>query len=170
MGRGEGSESIRKHIRMLRERIPGVTIRTTFIVGFPGETESDFEELMAFIQETRFDRMGAFIFSPEEGTEAHDFRPSISPSTAKNRYKTLMEVQQEICKQMNREMESRKVPVLVDGYDDVQNLFFGRSEGDALDVDQTVWIKGSADLGKIVPVTIEASSAYDLLGCVSDSG
>ena len=164
MGRKTSAEFIRSLIQTLRDRIPDLVLRTTFIVGFPGETDAMFDELVEFVREARFERMGTFVFSPEEGTKASELRPLVSKTVAEERYRILMEVQQHVCREINRSLESKKIPVLVDGYDRIQNLYFGRSEGDGPDVDQTVWIKGNVGIGEIVPVIIEASSAYDLMG------
>jgi len=166
MGRGMGSSAIMKLIHRLRTKIPGLVLRTAFIVGFPGETDAMFEELLDFVRETRFQRMGAFIFSSQEGTEAHSLRQCIPKRVVEERYRRLMEVQQDIASQLNRRLESAEIPVIVDGYDADQDLSFGRSEGDAPDIDQTVWIKGNVRVGDIVRVRVEASSAYDLVGRV----
>ena len=166
MGRGMGSAAIKKLIHRLRKRIPGLVLRTAFIVGFPGETNAMFEELLDFVREARFQRLGAFVFSSEEGTEAHLLRPRVPKRVAEERYRMLMEVQQDIASQLNRTLESEEIPVIVDGYDTAQDLYRARSEGDAPDIDQTVWIKGKARVGDIVSVRVEVSSAYDLVGRV----
>lgn len=167
MGRRTRKKSIGHLIEELRDRIPGVVLRTTFIVGFPGETERMFQELVDFVHVTRFERMGAFVFSPEEGTKAYNLRPTVPKKVAEERYQVLMKVQQEVSFQANRFLEAKILPVMVDGYDYDQRLFFGRSEGDGPDVDQTVWIKGEAPVGEIVPVRIEGCSAYDLMGKIA---
>ena len=164
MGRKTSAEFIKSLVQTLRDRISDLVLRTTFIVGFPGETDAMFDELVEFVRETRFERMGAFVFSPEEGTRAFELRPFVSKPVAEERYRILMEVQQDICRQINRSVESMTIPVLVDGYDTDQNLYFGRSDGDGPEVDQTVWIKGNVGIGEIVPIIVEASSAYDLMG------
>ena len=164
MGRGMNSVSIRTLVDTLRERIPGLVLRTTFIVGFPGETDEDFDELLDFVRTVRFERLGVFVFSPEEGTEAFQMHSTIPLPVAEERYRILMETQQGVSRKINRSLESKTLYVIVDGYDENQNLHYGRSEGDALDVDQTVWIRGVVRVGDIVPVQIEASSAYDLMG------
>ena len=167
MGRSPSKKRIQRLINTLRNRIPGLTLRTTFVVGFPGETDRMFQELLDFVQETRFERLGAFVFSPEEGTNAFEFKPRIPQRIAEERYRVLMEVQQEISRERNRSLESKILPILVDGYDSDQGLFFGRGEGDGIDVDQRVWIRGKVPVGEIVPVRIEGSSAYDLMGKVA---
>jgi ribosomal protein S12 methylthiotransferase len=164
MGRSMDSASIRRLIETLRERIPGLVLRTTFIVGFPGETDENFDELLDFVRTLCFERLGVFVFSPEEGTEASQMQSAVPLSIAEERYRILMETQQDISRKINRSLESNIIQVIVDGYDENQNLHYGRSEGDALDVDQTVWIQGMVRVGDIVPVEIGASSAYDLMG------
>ena len=125
-----------------------------------------FTLLLDFVREARFQRLGAFVFSSEEGTEAHLLRPRVPKRVAEERYRMLMEVQQDIASQLNRTLESEEIPVIVDGYDTAQDLYRARSEGDAPDIDQTVWIKGKARVGDIVSVRVEVSSAYDLVGRV----
>lgn len=164
MSRGTRRESIENLVKTLRSRISGLVLRTSFIVGFPGETEEMFKELLDFVRETHFERIGVFVFSPEQGTKAFRMKPAVPKGIAEDRYRVLMEVQQSISQKINRSLESRILSVMVDGYDGDQKLFYGRSEGDGLDVDQTVWIAGKAPVGEIVPVKIEASSAYDIMG------
>jgi len=167
MGRGTSRRSVERLVETLRSRIPGLVLRTTFIVGFPGETEAMFRELINFVREVRFERLGAFVFSPEEGTKAFEFKPRIPLTIAEERYRILMEVQQEISRERNRSLESKVLPILVDGYDSDQGLFFGRSEGDGISVDQRVWIRGEASIGEIVPARIVGSSSYDLMGKIA---
>lgn len=166
MGRAESKRSIKSLIDRLRDRIPGLFLRTTFIVGFPGETDKDFEELLDFVRSARIERVGAFIYSAEEGTEAARLRGTVSKSKAEARFRTLMETQNLISRDLNRKLEGRVLPVLVDGFDDGLKLFYGRSEWDAPEIDQTVWIRGSAPAGRIVPVKIDDSSAYDCTGSI----
>ncbi len=164
MGRGMRRRFIESLLDRIRSQIPGVFLRSTFIVGFPGETEAMFEELLDFIQEIRFERLGAFMYSPEEGTQSFRQEPLVPRQIAEERYRILMETQQAISYDINRTRESSVMSVLVDGYDKKKGLFFGRSEGDCLDIDQMVWIQNKVVVGEIVPVRIESSSAYDLFG------
>ena len=164
MGRKSRKKSIESLITKLRYMVPGIVLRTTFIVGFPGETEEMFRELVDFVQDVRFERMGVFVYSPEEGTKAYHMKPAVPRKVGEERYRTLMEIQKEISADINRSMEFKTFPVIVDGYDENQGLFFGRSQGDAPDIDQTVWIKGETSVGEIVHVKINGSSAYDLMG------
>jgi ribosomal protein S12 methylthiotransferase len=164
MGRMPLREKIEKLIDKMRNRIPDLTLRTAFIVGFPGEDEHQFLELSDFIRQMRFERMGAFVYSHEEGTEAFNIERTVPRSIVEKRYRKLMEIQKGISLQNNRSLEGKTIPVIVDGYDDHQLLFYGRSRGDGLEIDQTVWLKGETVIGGIVDVKIEGSSAYDLVG------
>ena len=171
MGRGLRRKQIEQLIEKLRTAISGLVLRTAFIVGFPGETEEAFTELADFVREMRFDRLGVFIYSHEEGTEAYSMKQTVPRRVSKKRLKTLMEIQNRISCSNNRSMESRVLEVIVDGYDQDQQLYFGRSEGDSLDVDQTVWIQGNVNVGEIVAVQIQGSAAYDLMGtAIFDKG
>jgi len=164
MGRGMSRSSTERLIGRLRSKIPGLVLRTAFIVGFPGETEAMFEELLEFVRRTRFERLGAFEFSPEEGTRAFRLKGAIRKPTVRRRYRSLMEVQTVISEQTNRALESKILPVIVDGWDPKQKLSYGRTQGDGPEIDHTVWIRGKARPGGIVSVRIEGSSAYDLAG------
>jgi ribosomal protein S12 methylthiotransferase len=171
MGRGLRGDQVRALIEKLRTNIPGLVLRTAFIVGFPGETEETFSELLDFIQRTKFERLGVFVYSSEEGTEAFLMKPTVSREISEKRYQIIMELQNQISRLNNCSLESRITPVIIDGYDEKQHLFFGRTEGDSLDIDQTVWIHGNPTIGEIVPVLIEGSSAYDLVGTtITDIG
>jgi ribosomal protein S12 methylthiotransferase len=170
MGRGMTRTSIERVLHRLREGIPGLVLRTTFIVGFPGETEPLFRELRAFVREARFERLGAFSYSAEEGTLAFGLNHPVPPATARRRLRELMETQHHIAAEIHRGLESKTVAVRVDGFDRLQCLHAGRTQGDAPDVDPTVWVRGlprTADaIGRVWPVRIEGSSAYDLIGTV----
>lgn len=164
MGRGYFRKEIEALIELLRRKIPGLVLRTTFIVGFPGETEAHFQELLRFVREMQFERLGVFPFSFEPGTPAFRFRPRIPKSIVKSRYRQLMETQKEISQHIHRTLEGKEISVLVDGLDKTQGLYFGRTQGDAPEIDSTVWIRGEVQIGSIVPVRIEGTSAYDLVG------
>ncbi|MBN2030738.1 30S ribosomal protein S12 methylthiotransferase RimO [bacterium] len=164
MGRGMQRAFVESLIDRIRSKMPGLFLRSTFIVGFPGETETMFQELLDFIRETRFERLGAFVYSPEEGTQSFRRKSLVPKEIAEERYRILMETQQAISYDLNRTRESSIMSVLVEGYDRERKLYFGRSEGDCLDIDQTVWIQNKAIIGEIVPVRIKSSSAYDLFG------
>jgi ribosomal protein S12 methylthiotransferase len=167
MGRGTSKNAAEKLIGKLRAKIPDLVLRTAFIVGFPGETEAMFEELVEFVRRMRFERMGVFVYSPEEGTRAYGLEGAVRKPTTARRHRTLMELQRTLSERINRALESKILPVIVDGFDPEQRLYYGRTQGDSPDIDQTVWIRGDVRVGTIVPVKIEGSSAYDLAGFVS---
>ena len=164
MGRNPDTKKIRMLLDKLRTCIPDLTLRTSFIVGFPGETEEDFQELINFIEEIKFDRVGCFVFSPEQGTEAFNYDDQIHKEEAVKRYNQLMETQYEISNELNDLYYGKIIKVLIDGYNENNGLFFGRTEGDALEIDQTVWVSGEIDIGKFYNVKINRTSAYDLEG------
>ena len=164
MGRGHNRDMMVELIAMMRQYMPDIVLRTAFILGFPGETADDFDILMDFIQDIRFDRMGAFVYSAEEGTAAFNMGPEVKRKVAEERYNILMAEQQVISEGKNAALEDNVMDVLVDGFDKEQNCYYGRTYGDALDVDQLVWIQGKAHVGKIEKVRINTSSAYDLEG------
>jgi len=164
MGRGMSRKEMERLIVKLRRLIPGLTLRSTFIVGFPGESERAFRELREFVRETRFERLGIFRYSREPRTRAAAMRRTVPAAAARKRHLTLMEMQKRISSERNRSLESEVITVLVDGYDVRQGIFFGRSEGDAPEIDQTVWVRGPAVPGQFVDVVVEGSSAYDLFG------
>ena len=169
MGRRTPRRSIEALIETLRTRIPGIVIRTAFIVGFPGETREDFQELLRFAAETRFERMGAFLYSPEEGTPSCSMAGAVSRREMRRRHRGLMELQRGISTEWNSRMRGRTIPAIIDGFDPASNRYEARGEGDAPEVDQTIWIKGDVPVGKIVPVTIEDSTEYDLYGIPAET-
>ena len=166
MNRHGLSSVIRDAIRRLREAIPNITLRTTAIVGFPGETEEDFADLCAFLREARFDRFGAFTYSPEEDTPAATFPNQIDEQTKQDRYDILMATQLEISAELQQTKVGQTVKVLCEGFDPPAGLFVGRSAADAPDVDGRVFFKaprGTAE-GSFVWVKITQAMDYDLIG------
>jgi len=153
-------------INKLRDSIPNLTLRTTFIVGFPGETDKDFEELLNFVKEFRFERLGVFVFSREEGTPAYDFPRQIPMRIKKERLKELMLAQQAISKEINSSYLGKEIEVLVDGIKSGKpKIAIGRTIGDAPEIDGKVIIRGDgAQAGKIVKVEVTEASEYDLVG------
>lgn len=164
MGRGHNGERVRTLIARMRERMPNLVLRTAFIVGFPGETEEDFDALLDFVEETGFHRLGAFVYSSEEGTPAAALEETVAPEIAQSRYDRLMTVQQEIVEGINEKYIDTLIDVIIDGFDADEGLHYGRSGGDGLDIDQLVWVEGRPPVGEIVPVRIDSTSAYDLYG------
>lgn len=166
MNRHGGSALIRQTVAKLRERVPDITLRTTAMVGFPGETEEDFSELCAFVKEAKFDRFGAFTFSPEEGTEAANFTDTVDAQTAQDRYDVLMQTQLTVTEELNEKMLGKTLTVLVDGFDTVAEIYYGRSYKDAPDVDGRVYFKSRKKTheGELVRVRIDEALDYDLIG------
>lgn len=166
MNRHGTSDMIRKTVKKLRARVPNITLRTTAIVGFPGETEADFEALCAFIRDTRFDRFGAFTYSAEEDTPAATYPNQIDEQTKQDRYDILMATQLSVSEALQRERVGKLVTVLCEGYDSVNRIFVGRSEADAPDVDGKVFFYSKKPIreGTFVRVRITDSLDYDLIG------
>ncbi|MCL2178427.1 MAG: 30S ribosomal protein S12 methylthiotransferase RimO [Proteobacteria bacterium] len=167
MRRGRDSAFLKTMLAELREAIPNLVLRTSVIVGFPGESEEDFQTLLRFIEEIRFERLGAFVYSDEEGT-ASFLLPNKVPSKTKNqRHKKLMLAQQRIHKTHNQQLVGQTLPVLVEGRsEESEHLLVGRHEGQAPEIDGLVYINdGEAKVGDICPVRIGQAFEYDLLGC-----
>ena len=171
MNRHGNSTVIRDAVRRLRESVPGITLRTTAIVGFPGETEEDFAELCAYIKKEKFDRFGAFIYSPEEGTPAATMPDQIPEQTKQDRYDILMETQADISLSLLEKKIGTTVTVLTEGYDPVAECYYGRSEADAPDVDGKVYFltKEKIEPGTFVRVKITEAEDYDLVGVKEQS-
>jgi ribosomal protein S12 methylthiotransferase len=167
MNRHGGKALILETVKKLRERVPGITLRTTAMVGFPGETEEDFVELCEFIKETRFERFGAFTYSPEEDTEAATMPDQIDEQVKQDRYDILMQTQLTNTEELNNSKIGSEITVITDGYDSVAEIYFGRSEADAPDVDGKVYFrapKGKYTFGDFVKVKIDEALDYDLIG------
>ncbi len=165
MNRHGGADAVRDAVRRLRE-IPGITLRTTAIVGFPGETDQQFEELCDYVRETEFDRFGAFAYSREEGTPAYDFPDQIDEQTKQDRLDRIMSIQMDISEKLNRRKVGQTVRVLCEGWDPVAERNFGRSAADAPEIDGKVYFtaKKRPAEGEFVDVKIEEAMDYDLLG------
>ncbi len=167
MNRHGGKELILNTIRKLRESVEGITLRTTAMVGFPGETEEDFEELCQFIKDTRFERFGAFTFSPEEDTPAALMPDQIDEQVKQDRYDILMQTQLTVAEDIAASRVGRTLTVLIDGYDDVAEVYYGRGQSDAPDVDGKVYFsakKGNYFAGDFIEVKITEALDYDLVG------
>ena len=166
MNRHGGSDVVRSAIKRLREGVPGIIIRSTAIVGFPGETKADFGELCEFIKEAQFDRFGAFAFSREEGTPAFDLPGQVSEQEKQRRLDRLMAIQLEIHEGKNKAWVGRDVTVLCEGFDTAAEIYFGRSFADAPEIDGKVYFTSTdkAAEGELVTVRIEEAIDYDLRG------
>jgi ribosomal protein S12 methylthiotransferase len=153
---------VHKTISKMRTMLPRLAIRTSLIVGYPGETEEEFQTLLDFIDEMRFDRVGAFQFSYEPGTASEALGDPVPPEVKEQRYQRLMERQQGISLQINQSLVGQTLDVLVEGYN--EGLSLGRSYRDAPEIDGLVLIDGQTPIGRIVPVRITGAMAYDLTG------
>ena len=169
MNRKSNGETIRSLIKRLRKEIPGVVIRTTVMVGFPGETKEDFEELYDFVKEARFERLGAFSFSKEEGTPAEKLKDQIHPMTKKSRYNKIMSLQQKIASETQQEMVGKELEVLIETKTFDGKYYVGRSYREVPDIDGLIYIEmvEKALEGKFVKCKITKASGYDLIGEIS---
>ncbi len=166
MNRHGDSATIRAAIGKLRDAVPDITLRTTVIVGFPGETEEEFSELCEFVKEARFDRFGAFCYSPEEDTPAALLPDQLEEQEKQDRYDTVMATQLPIAEEKNAEKIGKKLTVLCEGYDPVAEAHYGRSEADAPDVDGKIYFFAPRrlEVGEFYTVKIEEAVDYDLVG------
>lgn len=153
---------VRRTVATLRDRIPGIAIRTTFIVGYPGETEEEFRTLFRFVEEMKFDRVGVFTYSHEEGTEAARLPDDVPPEVKEERRGRLMELQQSISLAKNRALIGRTLDVLIEGQGD--GVSVGRTYRDAPEIDGLVLLEEELPVGEMVPVRITAAMEYDLYG------
>ena len=166
MARRTSREEMEEKIAYMREKLKNCCIRTSIIVGFPGETEEHFAVLRDFVERMRFDRMGVFAYSREEGTPAAEFPDQIDDDIKQERLDELMRLQQQISLELNREKIGSVLDVLVEGYDSESCLFYGRSRADSLDVDGNVFFGTEDEVspGDIIRVKILDASEYDLTG------
>ncbi len=169
MKRGRDSAWVRRLVRKLRDRVPDLTFRTSFIVGFPGETEAQFAELCDFIDEMRFERVGVFQFSREEGTASYDLDGQLPQRVKAQRQKKLLGIQRKISKQHQQNLVGKTLDVLVEGVSDETDLLLeGRWMGQAPEIDGKVYVnRGQARAGEIVRVEIEQAGDYDLVGGIA---
>ncbi|HZI86106.1 MAG TPA: 30S ribosomal protein S12 methylthiotransferase RimO [Pyrinomonadaceae bacterium] len=172
MKRGGNRESLERLIARVRERVPGIAVRTTFITGFPGETEEDFEELMTFVRNVEFDRVGVFCYSDEEGTGAFELADKVDPKVANRRRARLMKEQSRISRRNNKRRVGQKVRVLFEGESNESELLWqGRMETQAPDIDGCVLINDAPEgfvpaPGDILNVMITEAQQYDLIGSI----
>ncbi|HCF58467.1 MAG TPA: 30S ribosomal protein S12 methylthiotransferase RimO [Myxococcales bacterium] len=171
MRRGKGSRYIRELLARLRERVPGIVLRTSLIAGLPGETEADFELLKGFVKEQRFERLGVFEFSPEEGTRAAAMEGQVPAKIARARRRELMAIQRRISREQNRALIGKRVEVLVEGVsEETEHLLVGRTAGQAIEIDGITYINDGVALpGEIVPVEVTQAADYDLVGHIVGS-
>lgn len=166
MNRHMSREALTALIAKLREKIPGLTLRTTLIVGFPGETQAEFEELVNFVREIRFERLGAFAYSREEGTPAAEMEGQIDEEEKQRRQEAVMDEQLTVTEAYNQAKMGTVLEVLNEGYDRYAGCYFGRSAADAPDIDGKIFFKSKKKLrpGEFVNVKIDDTLDYDLLG------
>ncbi len=166
MGRRTCKKDIVAVAEKLRERIPDICLRTTLICGFPGETQKDHEELMAFVNEMEFDRLGAFAYSPEEGTPAETLKDQVSDEVKRTWQEEVMELQQEVSYDKNQELLGREFVAFVEGKVADENAYMGRTYRDAPSIDGYVFIQTKETLmtGDLVKVKITGAYEYDLIG------
>ena len=166
MGRRTDHRELTELIGKLRREIPDIALRTTLIAGFPGETDEDHEICMEFIDETEFDRLGVFTYSPEEGTKAAEYTDQVPEDIKQQRMDEIMSLQKEISEDRLARFVGRRLEVMTEGYLPDEGCYVGRSRYDAPDVDGMVFFEADAELvtGDIVTVEITASGEYDLTG------
>ena len=167
MHRADTRESIEKLLEKIRERIPGVTVRSTFIVGFPGETDANYQALREFLLKQRFDKVGIFTYSKEEDTPAYSMDGQVAEDVMQERYHELMSIQSKISEETNQALEGKELDILVEGRDEEQQtIAVGRSYREAPEVDGQVYIEGDTDSkpGDIVRVRVTQGFTYDVVG------
>lgn len=160
MKRPSNIEWVHRTLARMRASIPGLAIRTTFIVGYPGETEQEFQALLDFVKEIRFDRVGTFQFSFEPGTTSEPLGDPLPTEVKQERYERLMELQQSISLQINQSYVGKTLDVLIEGFDN--GISIGRSYRDAPEIDGLVLVESKIKVGRIIPVKITGAMAYDL--------
>jgi len=172
MNRNTDKESIKQLINNLRKKIPNIIIRTTLMVGFPGETKDDFNELYDFVKEIKIDRLGVFTYSDQEGTAANNFKDQIDESVKLERKNILMELQQQISQELLYEKINKNYEVLIEESLEEENILIGRTYMDAPEIDGCVYINSdlqkNIDIGEFVKVNIKESFEYDLKGEILD--
>ena len=167
MNREGNEEYLRALMAKIREKIPNVTIRTTLITGFPSETEEQFNQLADFVKDMRFDRLGCFAYSQEEGTKAAEMPDQIDEETKQRRADVIMEQQQIIMAQNNEKMIGKTIEVVTEGFDRYGECYFGRSAADAPDIDGKIFFRSperKLTSGSFVKVNITETLDYDLIG------
>lgn len=166
MGRKTNKDDLVRIIHHLREEIPDITLRTTLICGFPGETEEQHKELLEFVQEMKFDRLGAFTYSPEEGTKAAEMENQIPEETKKLWQQEVMELQEEIIFEKNEDMADRELYAFIEGKVADENAYVGRTYRDAPSIDGYIFVNTEETLmtGDFAKVKVTGAYEYDLIG------
>ncbi|HYK64947.1 MAG TPA: TRAM domain-containing protein, partial [Patescibacteria group bacterium] len=170
MRRERSGTALVKLLDRVRRRIPGVVLRTSFIVGFPGETDAAFERLVDFVKDEQFDRVGVFTYSREENTAAYDMANQVPERVKRARRAHLMATQSEISLKKNRTLVGREVEVLVEGpMPGRATRLRARTEGQAPEIDGSVFLAGEADAGEFVRARIDRALSYDLHATVAQA-
>lgn len=164
MGRRVTRSQIESLVQKLRSRIPGVALRTSIITGFPGETDEQFEELLDFLEETRFERLGVFTYSHEDGTRAHQWPDDIPEEVKLERQRTIMRRQDDIAQEMSAQKIGETIRVLVDEVDAEKDLALARSQWDAPEVDGNIFLPAGVVTGEFYNARIIDANVYDLVG------
>ena len=180
MRRPANVDWVHRTLEKMRQAMPDLALRTTFIVGYPGESEAEFQTLLDFVEEIRFDRLGAFQFSFEPGTTSEPLGDPVPVEVKQERWERLMELQQGISLEKNQRLVGKTLPVLIEGHGEVESedgtplsdqaITLGRSYRDAPEIDGMVLIEGQIPVGEMVPVRISGAMAYDLTGIVEWRG
>lgn len=171
MNRAGDEQSLRALIEKIRNRIPGITLRTTLITGFPGETEEQFSRLAEFVQDMKFDRLGCFPFSPEEGTPAEKMDGQLDDDVKERRAEVIMDQQMLIAVKKNKELVGKTIEIIVEGFDRYGECYFGRSAADAPEIDGKIFFTSPNKklvFGKFINVEITDMLDYDLIGEVKE--
>ena len=166
MGRKGDDAWVRQVIALIRDRVPDVFIRTTVIAGFPGESEQQYEQLCRFVDDMRFQRLGCFAYSQEEGTPAAKLDGQLDEETKRHRAQHIMDKQALIMGDYNRQMIGKTVQVMVDYFDSEDMAYVGRTQHDAPEIDGTVRFAAECDLqnGDLVAITVDEADDFDLYG------
>ena len=170
MRRGRNSAFLRRLLARLRERVPEIVLRTSLIAGLPGETDEDFRMLCDFVREQRFERLGVFEYSDEEGTGAFEMDGKVPPAVIRKRRREIMAIQRKINREQNKTLLGKQLEVLVEGPSpETEHLLVGRHPGQAPEIDGQVYInRGTASAGALVTVCVEQVADYDLVGGIED--
>ena len=170
MGRRSTKEDLIHLINKLRKRIPDICLRTTLIVGFPGETDEEYEDLVQFVKDMKFDRLGVFTYSKEEGTPAAKMRGQIPKKIKEFRKDKIMKLQQAICEEKSAQCVGRTLEVIIDGKLPEENVYCGRTYRDAPEIDGMVFVSADEELlsGDFIKASITSSNEYDLIGRIVD--
>lgn len=167
MHRPGDHETLTALIKHIREKVPGITLRTTLLTAFPGETQEDFEELISFVREVKFERLGCFVWSAEEGTPAYDLPDRVSEETAAQREESIMDEQSRVTDEWCESMVGKRLKVIVEGYDRLAECCYGRSQGEAPDIDGKIFFDTDGrkfTMGEFATVEITDFMGCDLVG------